>query len=287
MKNFYRLIADSGSTKTQWALISKDGVLSSFRTGGINPFQQCDEEIKLLIKNKLLGNIESEDIDRIHFYGAGCRDERGRAVASLLRELFPAASTVEVASDLLCAARALCGGREGVACILGTGSNSCLYDGCGIVENVSPLGYVLGDEGSGAVLGRRLLGDVLKQQLPAEVCAAFREAYPYTPAEIIERVYRKPLANRFLAGFVPFLSAHRQNEAVHALIVDEFERFFKRNVAAYARPDLSVSFVGSVAYYLREELEAAAGRCGFRVGTVVREPLPLLCGRYIQNRQAG
>ena len=142
-----------------------------------------------------------------------------------------------------------------------------------MVHNVSPLGYVLGDEGSGAVLGRLLVGDVLKHQLPEEICSDFFATYSLTPDEVVRRVYREPMPNRFLASFAPFLHRHRSHPAVHALLLHEFRRFFLRNVAAYGRPDLPIGLVGSIAFFFRDEIAEAAAGCGMTIGKVLREPL--------------
>lgn len=142
-----------------------------------------------------------------------------------------------------------------------------------LVANVSPLGYILGDEGSGAVLGRRLLGDVLKRQLPQDVCLAFEKRYGLSADAIIQRVYREPMANRFLASFAPFLAAHREHPAIQALLADEFARFFERNILQYERPDLPVHFVGSIAYVFADELRKAALRFGLTMGRILKAPL--------------
>ena len=196
------LIADSGSTKTDWCI----GSSFTIQTKGINPFHQSEEVIQQILTNELLPQMPEEVlIDAIYFYGAGCTPEKSPIIQRTLSHCFPQC-TIEVNSDLLGAARALCGKSPGIACILGTGSNSCFYDGQQITSNVSPLGYILGDEGSGAVLGKRLVGDCLKKQLPEHICHSFLDTFGLTPAQIIEKVYRQPQANRFLASLTPFLS---------------------------------------------------------------------------------
>ena len=210
--------------------------------------------------------------DEIHFYGAGCIEPFKDVVREALERYFPSAR-VFVESDLLGAARALFGVKEGVACILGTGSNSCLYDGREIVENVPPLGWILGDEGSGAVLGKTLVGDLLKGQLGDTLKEAFFERFQLTQADIIERVYRQPMANRFLASLVPFIVEHRDEEAVHQLILDAFRSFLRRNVAAYGRPELPVGFVGSISAQFENELREAADAEGFIVGDIEKSPI--------------
>ena len=267
------LTADSGSTKTDWVLTCEGQQLARISTQGINPFMLSQAEIERILRDELICSAQFASPQVVHFYGAGCRGAQCEVVERALRHCMPGLEEVVVGSDLIGAAKALFADADGIACILGTGSNSGLYVGGEIVKNVSPLGYILGDEGSGAVLGRRLVGDVLKRQLPEPVCADFAKQYGMSSDEIINRVYRQPLANRFLASFAPFLHQHRTVAEVHALLIEEFSRFFRRNVDAYARPDLKVSFVGSIAYYFEAELREAASACGFKIGTIKKQPL--------------
>lgn len=267
----YSLIADSGSTKTTWAVTNAVQILSTFQTPGLNPYMLDDESLIAALRADLLPHIHGSIIGDIRFYGAGCRDEQIERMARALQTCVPGADVV-VDSDLLGAAKALCGNTEGIACILGTGSNSCHYDGRRITANVAPLGFILGDEGSGASLGRRLVADVLKHQLPPAVCDRFHVAYPDTIAEIIAAVYRGPFPNRYLAAFAPFLKDNRDIPEVRALIAEEFTRFFRRNVAAYGRPDLPVHFVGSIALHFADILRESAAASGFTVGSIIGSP---------------
>ena len=198
------LIAAAGSTKTDWALLSPDPGAPLIPTQRINPLLLTAAQSHGTAQAELLPDMPGSEPSAVHFYGAGCAGAGIAVVEEALRGLFSAAE-LNVASDLLGAARALCGHGDGIACILGTGSNSCLFLDGEIRANVSPLGFILGDEGSGAVLGRRLVGDVLKKQLPEEICQAFQEEYKLAAADIIQRVYRSPLPNRFIDSFAPFL----------------------------------------------------------------------------------
>lgn len=273
-----RLIADSGSTKTDWCIHHTTIV----HTQGINPFHQSDEVIQHILSDELFPQLPPQKtIDEIHFYGAGCTPEKSLIVKKALKELFPQAM-IEVESDLLGAARALCGKEEGIACILGTGSNSCLYDGDQIISNVSPLGYILGDEGSGAVLGKRLASDCLKHQLPEPICQAFLQETKLTPANIIEKVYRQPQVNRFLASLTPFLSAHREVPQIHSLLISSFLDFFQRNVLQYKRHDISVHFTGSIAWHFQEEVKEAAHSLDIQTGKFIQSPIVEL-QKYHQN----
>ena len=267
------LIADSGATKTDWCLGKKTTDARVIQTQGINPFHQSAEHIYKVLTEELLPQLGEENhITHIHFYGAGCTPEKSVIVKEQLQALFPDAD-IDVQSDLLGAARSLCGKEQGIACILGTGSNSCLYDGEKIIANVSPLGYILGDEGSGAVLGKRLVGDCLKHQLPEHICQAFLNETGLTPADIINKVYRQPQANRFLASLTPFLSAHREEPEIQDLLIDCFTEFFKRNVMQYAYEGTEVHFTGSIAWYFQEEVKEAAESLGIRTGKFIKSPI--------------
>lgn len=270
------LIADCGSTKIDWCIVDNGRLQKQIFTTGINAVMLTEEEIRQRIADELVPHISSYPVDSVYFYGAGClSDEVCGNVARAIRANLPSARDVEVHSDLLAAARALCGHEEGVAAILGTGSNSCYYDGVNIVDNVSPLGYILGDEGSGAVLGRQLIGDVLKRQLPLDLCDKFLSQYELDRLTIIRRVYKEPAANRFLASVTPFLSENIDNPEVSKLVVDSFRSFFVRNVMQYeAATRLPIGFVGSIAYHFEPQLEIAADSCGLRIGTVLKTPMP-------------
>ena len=194
------LIADCGSTKIDWCILKGDKLVKQFFTTGVNALLMPEDKIRATFETELKPQVEGSEIFEVYYYGAGCLSEEicsnvSRSIASVI----PSATTISVNSDLLAAARALCGRNPGIACILGTGSNSCYYDGEKICDNVSPLGYILGDEGSGAVLGKLLVGDVLKKQLPAELCEKFLKQFNLDRMKIIENVYKKPAPNRFLA----------------------------------------------------------------------------------------
>jgi len=273
-----RLIADSGSTKTDWVLTIEKGVERRFHTQGINPFHQSEESILTILREELVTQLPALDAEElsIAFYGSGVRPELEPVMERLLRTALPTATAVEAHSDLLGAARAVCGHREGIACILGTGANSCLYDGLRIVSNTPPLGYILGDEGSGAVLGIRFLNALYKGFLPATVVNDFQEDMKLSMADVIERVYRQPMANRFLASLAPFVKSHADVPLVKELVVDNFRCFLRRNVAAYGRKDLPVGFVGSIAFHFSSELKEAIGAEGMSIGPIIKSPLDVV-----------
>lgn len=268
------IIADSGSTKTDWCLGRTKADSRIVRTEGINPFHQTSDEISRLIASSLMPHTGSASrITNIFFYGAGCTPEKCGSVKDTLSAHFPQAD-IRVDSDLLGAARALCGTKAGIACILGTGSNSCTYDGEKITDHIPPLGYILGDEGSGAALGKRFVGDCLKRQLPNDLCQSFLKEYQLTTALVQEKVYRQPLANRFLASLTPFLHTHRHRPEIHALLIGCFSDFFRRNVMSYrAYPDLPIHFTGSIAFHFEEEVKEAATSLGISVGRTLKSPM--------------
>ena len=266
------LIADSGSTKTDWCLVDNGVLVKQIFTKGTNPFFQTEDEISAEVSENLLPYLDTAKVDAVWFYGAGCAfPEKNEIVrAAIARHLDV---PIEVGSDLLGAARGLCGRQPGIACILGTGSNSCFYDGKEIVSNVSPLGFILGDEGSGAVLGKMLVGDVLKNQLPAALKEEFLARYELTPAIILERVYKKPFPNRFLASLSPFLVEHLDVPEIHTLVLNGFKAFFDRNVKQYDYKQYPVHLIGSLAFYYRPVLQEAAEQTGVRLGTIKQSPM--------------
>lgn len=268
------LIADSGSTKTDWCVVERGQLVQQVFTKGTNPFFQSEEEISNEIATALLPQLKTNEFEAVHFYGAGCAfpdkiDTVRQAIASHLR----VKGDIEVSTDMLAAARGLCGHRPGIACIMGTGSNSCYYDGKEIVNNVSPLGFILGDEGSGAVLGKLLVGDILKNQMPAGMKEKFLEQFNLTMPEIIDRVYRQPFPNRFLASLSPFLVQNIEVPAVRQLVLCSFKKFLKRNVMQYDYQHASVHFIGSVAFYYKEQLAEAAKEMGIQLGTIIQSPM--------------
>jgi N-acetylglucosamine kinase-like BadF-type ATPase len=265
------LIADSGSTNTFWTLTSGN-FCESFKTSGINPYYQTSEEIYNLLKNECKENIS--EIKEIWFYGAGCTGLKEKEMLSNALSKHFKTKNIEVESDLMAAARALCGNGAGIAAILGTGSNSCYYDGAKITNQISPLGYILGDEGSGAVLGRKLLGDVLKKQLSVEICELFHSAYPLMQSDILNSVYRKPFPNRFLAGFTPFLKENIHHNDIYQLVKGSFMEFFNRNIRQYPYYNtLPVHFTGSIAWHFSGVLKDAASATGCTVGEICQNPM--------------
>ncbi len=275
------LIADSGSTKTDWALWATDGMSSPkaggaegeilrFRTEGINPYYQSAEEIgrtlcdmrEHLRRFSPAGDAGADETMEVHFYGAGCTEQKIPLMRETIGEVLKGEGLAEVhvSGDLLAAAHALCGRESGVACILGTGSNSCFYDGERIVSNVSPLGFILGDEGSGAVLGKLLIGALLKEQLGADLKDEFLSTYGLSPADLIELVYRHPFAAFFRRNVLLYPQVCGQKTADAAGEMAE----------GGACP---VHLTGSVAYHFRSVLQSVAQELGIRLGRIEASPL--------------
>jgi N-acetylglucosamine kinase-like BadF-type ATPase len=269
------LIADCGSTKIDWCVVNDGKVVEQIFTSGINALLMTEEQIRETLAAELAEKVKGYAIESVYYYGAGCLfDDICANVRRAIAHNVPTAKTIEIHSDLLAAARALCGQNEGIACILGTGSNSCYYNGKEIVDNVSPLGYILGDEGSGAVLGKLLVGDVLKNQLPKELCEKFLAEYDLDRQKIIEGVYKKPAANRFLASLSPFLIKNIEEPAIHRLVLNAFKSFFVRNIENYSNyKSMPVSFVGSVAFYYKDVLAEAAKALDITIGTIIKSPM--------------
>ena len=273
------LIADSGATKTDWCLIKDGEILHRFNTKGISPVFQTQDEIAKEIKEHVYPQLKERMPDAIYFYGSGCIPEKIENVRNAIQFSFPI-DQVEVYSDLIAAAHALCGDQSGIVCILGTGSNSCEWNGSKVTNQISPLGFILGDEGSGASLGKLLLGDVLKNQLSAELKEKFLKQFELTPAIIIEHVYRKPFPSRFLASVTPFLLQNIEHEAVKNIVKKSFGDFFQRNVMQYDYKNNKVNFVGSIAHYYSLTLKEVAKENGITIGKIYQSPMEGLIAYY-------
>ena len=278
-----QLIADSGSTKVSWRALCDDGSVKSIETVGINPVFMEDAEIESILTEKLVPEIGTK-VDAIFFYGAGMVG--GEISAKLERcfgKVFPG-STCEAASDVLAAARALCGHKPGIACILGTGSNSCFYDGEGIAQNVRAGGFILGDEASGAYLGKRLISDFIKGLLPTPIEKEFTKRYGLDYMAIVQKVYREPMPSRFLASFSPFIAEFKNHPHIANLLKSSFEEFLRRNIVHYDYKKYPVNFVGSVAYYYKDILEKAVAAAGMRMGIILKAPIDGLV-EYHKNKK--
>jgi N-acetylglucosamine kinase-like BadF-type ATPase len=277
------LVADSGSTKTEWKVIKKGVPQDSIFSSGINPFFLSGKEIYLLLKKEL--KVLSElSFRKIYFYGTGCNSVAKENIVKEAINRFNSSNDIFIGSDLLAAARSLCLSEPGIACIMGTGSNSCYYNGSVIVSNVSPLGYILGDEGGGAVIGRKLVSGVLKKQVPQNVIDLFFDTYKITSAEILENVYMKSFPNRFLGQFAKFIATNIHIPELQDIITSSFEDFIRRNILQYPESKiLPVHFTGSIAYYFRSFLEDLLVKNGLQPGNFTLTPMSNLIKYHLAN----
>ena len=269
------LIADSGSTKTAWCLISGNQRVKDITTKGINPFYQTEEEIEAELKNTLCQEIGGENkINSVYFYGAGCADSQiNNKLTKTLQQVLKS-DKAEVSSDMLGAARGIFKHQKGIACIMGTGSNSAYYDGNEIVKSIPAGGFIIGDEGSGAVLGKTLIADYIKNQMPENILAEFKKFYNGTYLDVVNHVYKQPFPNRWLANFTKFMYEKREDDYIHNMIVNSFTLFFNRNIKQFdSWKNTEVGFVGSIAYYFEKELKEAAQKCEITVSEIYQNPI--------------
>ncbi len=266
------LIADSGSTKTEWCLINESGKPDYCSTKGINPFYQSSQEISTSLKNDF--KIDISSTTEIFFYGAGCINEEMKGVVKTALINYFNTEKINIESDLLGAARSLCQHSEGIVCILGTGSNSCYYDGNLIIENVSPLGYILGDEGSGAIIGKKLLSDILKKQMSKSTIKLFYNTYNTEPNDILENAYKKSFPNKYLATYTKFISENIHIEELEDIVISSFNEFIERNILQYSNiKRLPIHFTGSIAFHFRDQLTKAMNQAKLTLGYTTKTPM--------------
>lgn len=279
------LIADSGGSKTDWRLITKDGSIDQASAPGFNPYYQPIEDLKKNVADILLPMIAEEDVvDQIYFYGAGVSSTKNQlTIQNAFLEFFPKAE-IEIGWDLLAAARALCGKEPGIACIMGTGSNSCLYDGKNIIDNVANLGWILADEGSGANIGRKFLVDYLRNKLPESLASKFQKRFPLTREEFLEKVYQEEKPSAFLASFAKFIFQHLKERYCYELIYSSFAEFYENNVMKYDNyQNLKVHFTGSIAFYFSDILRQVANDKGITVKNILEGPIAGLTLYHTQS----
>lgn len=279
------LIADSGSTKTDWRLNNdEETTIKAFQSQGINPYFLTEKEIALSIQKEVIPFIQ--EVKKVIFYGAGCGlPKKAQEVKSALLSVLPDLLSAEVYSDILGAARSLLQNQPGIACILGTGANSCIYNGLDIINNVPSLGYVFADWGSGTVLSKDLISLILQEKISKSIRDDFYSTYQMDRRQILDRIYNKPMANTFLASFTPFLLKHAENSFCKEIILHNFRQFFDYYVLQYPQyqPTMKVSFAGSIAYYFREYLKIAAEELDISIGSIVKNPMEGLVKYHIQT----
>ncbi len=281
------LITDSGSSKCTWCFAQGTEKQIRITTTGINPSTQEREVILQIIRQELFPALQKQESifsaakpEKIFFYGAGCTEARKNFMAEILQECF-GTEIIEVYSDMLGAARSMFQRNTGIACILGTGANSCLYNGEDIIAQTPAMGYILGDEGSGAYLGKMLVRALFKGRMPAHLMQAFQKEYQLDLPTVIERTYRTPMANRFLASLTPFLHQYRTEKEIHELLCNAFDDFIFFNLESYRTKSNKVSFIGSIAFYFQEELDSCLKNRGFQMERVIRDPMDGLLEYYL------
>lgn len=267
-----KLIAESGSTRTEWALVEDNHLVQRVFTEGLNPFFQTRREISRSVRLGLPESFFKKKLDQVYYYGAGCSSYEKKNIlgASLVAQF---KTPIQVESDLLAAARGLFKCEAGIACILGTESNSCFYDGKIIVKNVKAAGYILGDEGSGAVLGKLFLADLLKGLAPKELANEFHEKFRISVNDVMESVYNLPFPNRFLGTIAYFLGDYMDNEYVYNLLTNNLRSFFNRNVCQYDYINYPIRFVGSLAYAYPDILQEVAQEFGVEIDVIEETPM--------------
>ncbi len=278
------VVADMGSTKTDWSFVDTNRNIVKVSTNGFNPYFYSTEEIIVLLKPEFSKQTFNwNEITNVYFYGSGCSSkDKQCTVKNALSPFFPQADLF-ISHDLLASARAICGKNKGIACILGTGSNTCLYDGENIVANNPSLGFLLGDEGSGGDLGRELIKYYQYGELPKEIEEKFETQYKMNREKLINEVYGTKHPNAYCAAFSTFVNENKSNPVIKKMIEERMEEFFKRHVTKYeGYQNISINFVGSVAHYFEENLITVAQKFGCTVGVIVRNPVDLLISYHTQ-----
>ncbi len=267
------VIVDMGATKTDWSFADGSTVIRTINTKGFNPYFYSTEEIVDLLRPDFIEE-DLSDISKIYLYGAGCStQEKKKIVKNALLVYFPSAE-IEINHDLLASARAICGKNPGIACILGTGSNSCLYDGTDVIANNPSLGFILGDEGSGGDLGRELIKAYYYGELSTAIEIKFEEQFNTDRDSLLTNIFSTDKPNTYCAAFAPFLAQNIDEDCINKLVVGSFNEFFERHVSTYDNyQKLPINFVGSVAHHFKYVLEEVTKNHGCRIGTIVKAPV--------------
>ena len=277
------VIADMGSTKTDWSFAEGSTVIKNIETRGFNPYFYSTEQIINLLREDFKGQ-DLSGVDHLYFYGAGCsNEEKCKTVEDAIQVHFPN-SVIEVDHDLLASARALCGNTPGIACILGTGSNTCMYDGTYVIANNPSLGFLLGDEGSGSHMGKELIKCYFYNELPKEISQKLERTYDISKEMLLDDIYAHDSPNSFLASFAKFLIDNRENNVIKQIIVDSFDEFFRRHIHKYdSYQKIPVNFIGSIAYYFKDILQEVSKKHGATIGLVVKTPIGKLIDFHTQG----
>ena len=280
------LIAESGSTKTNWALVENGRLTDTFSTDGCNPVTQRKEQIIETIQNQLMPKMQNQKPGYIAFYGAGISNaERAQTIENSLKEFFPQAK-MEIEHDLLAAARAAYEGKTTIVAIMGTGSNSCVYNGKDIVTQVPSMGFIIGDEGSGAHMGKSLVRDYAYDKMPKKIKRLFDEKYGMSKDDIIDRVYKMPDPNRWLASLSHFISDNIKDEYCRSLVLSSIRAFFETQISSYAQyKNAPFNSIGSIALHFQEHLQQVCNEFGFKFGRVIQSPLTELVRYHLERKK--
>jgi len=267
------IVADSGGSKIDWRLLKKDGSIGQANSAGFNPYYQPIGHLKKIVEESLTPQV-NEEVSKIFFYGTGVSSEKNvQSIEKIFLSYFPKAN-IEVGWDLLAAARALCGHEPGIACILGTGSNSCLYDGEKITDNVANLGWILADEGSGTYMGKQLIFDYFRKEMPESLAKQFHARFPSSREEVLEKVYQQEKPGAFLASFAKFIFQHLKEPYCYQLAYQSFSDFFENNVMKYENyKNLKVHFTGSIGFYFSDVVRQVANDKGITVKNILEGPI--------------
>lgn len=278
------VIVDSGSTKADWEIIHDNGTKELVTTMGFNPYFVDEDRIEKELNKDFVKKVKVDEVDKIYFYGSGCSDaEKNAVVHSGLARIFKNASLIEVDHDLLACARAVCGTKPGIACIIGTGSNTCLYDGKKVIDNVSNLGFLLGDEGSGSHLGKLIIQGYFYRELPKDIELLFEHEYGNNKVEISNKIYGKS-PNVYLASFAKFFSQHKNHFYIQKLVSDAFNALITRHILKYKDcHNMPINFIGSIAYHFQDILKMALQEHDLKMGIVIQKPIDNLVDFHLKN----
>ncbi|MBK8356550.1 MAG: hypothetical protein IPL13_14635 [Saprospiraceae bacterium] len=270
-----KIVVDCGGTKGDWRFIARDGSVTNYESRGFSPVTQSMWDLEQIIKIDL--PLIEDTVAEVHYYGTGVHSETIiHSMTSTLSHLLKA-NTVNVNTDLFAACRATCQDNHGIVAILGTGSASCLYDGKEIVDKIPSLGFIAGDEGAGSMIGKKILQSYFYREMPQKIQAAFEENYTLTREEMLENIYKRPGANSYLASFANFALTLKKEEFIHNIIIEEFDRFTLRHLSKYENDgSVKCHFVGSIAWFLKEELEISLAKFGLQLGNIIRKPIDQL-----------
>lgn len=279
------LIADSGSSKTDWYFINEKGDNITFRSEGMNPYYHSDEDLRNILENEVLIHSDLTNITEIYFYGAGCTDPvTNNRIKDAIKSIWENNPKIEIYSDLLGAARACCGTNKGIVGILGTGSNSCLYDGNKITDQIPALGYAIGDEGSAAHLGKKILQNYFYREMPPDLSHELESKYDMSRDKVLDKIYHKEHPNRYVAEFSRFCKEFKDHIFIQRILVLSFTEFLERHILKYeSSEDLEISLVGSIAFVYRDMIEKLIEERSLKPGKILKSPIEELAKFHLQK----